>query len=174
MQSQADKTSASHPPTKKKKKGTKQDDRFKAHYTNVSNVNIPKGHSKWGLGHTESLRHVSLGFGSDLLWLSWSMRASSPLSGPPVSSCKMMRGPMLPRVPAHPDIHGFPHRDREPLPSLQREAPICPKHPIQGQKGNSLCWEGHRCQFSHQRWSSAFSPLLKVRGWVIWAFHPTN
>lgn len=27
----------------------------------VSNVNIPRGHSKWQLGHTERLRHVSLG-----------------------------------------------------------------------------------------------------------------
>lgn len=35
MQSQADKTSISHPPTKKKKQGTKQDDRLKAHYTNA-------------------------------------------------------------------------------------------------------------------------------------------
>lgn len=55
------------PPTKKNMAQSKMTDLKPTIPMLVSNVNIPRGHSKWQLGHTESLRHMSLGFGSDLL-----------------------------------------------------------------------------------------------------------
>lgn len=69
MQSQAEKTgtSHSHPHPPKNMAQGKMTDLKPTIPMLVSNVNIPRGHSKWQLGHTERLRHVSLGFGSDLL-----------------------------------------------------------------------------------------------------------
>lgn len=63
MQNQADKTGTSHPrPKKKNRAQSKMTDLKPTIPMLVSSVNIPKGHSKRGSGHTKSLRHVSLGF----------------------------------------------------------------------------------------------------------------
>lgn len=154
MQSQAEKTGTSHLP--KTWAQGKMTDLKPTIPMLVSNVNIPRGHSV-AAGTHRALRHVSLGFGSDLLTqlVNENKFASLWTSCTPALRWWGTHAPLGSQQTL--TFMVFLHGDREPLPTLQREAPICPKHPIQGQKAKSLCWEGHRCQFSHQRWSSAFS-----------------
>lgn len=98
MQSQAEKTGTSHSPPPKKKHGTGQDDRFKAHHTNAR-VKCKYSQRTFevavGTHRAPETREPGLRLWPPLTQLV-NENKFAPLSGPPVPSSKMVRGPMRP------------------------------------------------------------------------------